>query len=127
MFGVCVCVLRHAEKNVVKTVFGFKHASVCTFKTCIPAPRAHVSTHTCARGAGTHGDVLNVHTEAFLNPHTEGRGVIVSSAYQNLPTYGNHLLQRFTKETFVCIFPTFNCEHRLRTTCPDSSNHSLAL
>ena len=42
----------------------------CTFKTfsCVPAPRAHVET--CARGARTHGDVLNVHTEPFLNPHT---------------------------------------------------------
>ena len=26
--------------------------------------------NTCARGAGIHGDVLNVHTEAFLKPHT---------------------------------------------------------
>ena len=49
---------------------GFKNASVCTLKTCpcVPAPRARVET--CSRGAGIHGDVLNVHTEAFLNPHT---------------------------------------------------------
>ena len=26
--------------------------------------------NTCARGAGIHGDVLNVHTEAFLKPNT---------------------------------------------------------
>ena len=26
--------------------------------------------NTCARGAGIHGDVLNVHTVTFLNPHT---------------------------------------------------------
>ena len=32
----------------------------------------HVHLHlpTCGRGAGTHGDVLNLHTEAFLNVHT---------------------------------------------------------
>ena len=44
MFGVCG--LRHAE-NVEKPVFGFKNASVCTFKTspCMPAPRAHVLKH----------------------------------------------------------------------------------
>ena len=31
----------------------------------------------------------------------EGAGVVIaSSAYQNLPTYGYHVLQRFTKETF---------------------------
>ena len=35
---------------------------VCdTLKTpCMPAPRAHVFS-TCARGAGIHGDVLNVY------------------------------------------------------------------
>ena len=32
-----------------------------------------VCVSTCARGAGTHGSVLNVDTEAFLNPHTRGR------------------------------------------------------
>ena len=48
-----------------------QNVSVCTFTTspCVPAPRAHVS-NTCARGAGIHGDVLNVHTEAFLKPNT---------------------------------------------------------
>ena len=57
--GVCVvCVLRHAEKNVEKTVFGFKNASVCTFKTspCVPAPRAHVFQHV---------RVVPVHTGTF--------------------------------------------------------------
>ena len=36
--------------------------AVCdTLKTpCVPAPRAHVFS-TCARGAGIHGDVLNVY------------------------------------------------------------------
>ena len=40
-----------------------ENVSVCTgtTRTCF---------NTCARGAGIHGDVLNVHTEAFLNPHT---------------------------------------------------------
>ena len=35
---------------------------VCdTLKTpCMPAPRAHVFS-TCARGAGIHGDLLNVY------------------------------------------------------------------
>ena len=30
---------------------------------------------TCGRGAGAHRDVLIVHTEAFLNLHTEGLSV----------------------------------------------------
>ena len=46
--------------------------SVCSFKTssCVPAPRPHVVPH--ARGAGTLGDILNLHTEAFFQcatPH----------------------------------------------------------
>ena len=60
-----------------------------TTRTCVS---------TCARGAGTHGYVLNVHTEAFLNPHTEE--VVANSAYQEKLTYSSHLAtQRFTKET----------------------------
>ena len=41
-----------------------QNVPVCTgtTRTCVT---------TCARGAGTHGDVLNLHTEAFLNVHTE--------------------------------------------------------
>ena len=37
---------------------------------------------------------MNVHTEAFLDGHTAVRGVIVSSANQNLPTLGYHVPQR---------------------------------
>ena len=40
------------------TVCTFKNASVCTGTT--PA-----CVTTCGRGAGTHGDVLNLHTEVF--------------------------------------------------------------
>ena len=47
--------------------------------------------NTCGCGDGTHGDVLN--------GHTGRREVIVSSAYQNLPTKGYHVPQRFNKET----------------------------
>ena len=44
---------------------------VCPFKTspCVPATRAHVF-YTCARVAGTHGDILNGHTEGFSACHT---------------------------------------------------------
>ena len=75
VFGVCVCVdvgvsrshpsLSHSSPRV-----HFQNVTVCTSTT--PA-----SVSTCARGAGTHGDVLNVHTEGVLSLHT---GVIASSA-----------------------------------------------
>ena len=44
-------------------VCGFKNVPVCTgtTRTCF---------NTCARGAGIHGDVLNVHTAALLKPNT---------------------------------------------------------
>ena len=40
-----------------------RNVPVCTGTTS-------TSFNTCARGAGIHGDVLNVHTEAFLKPNT---------------------------------------------------------
>ena len=57
MFGVCVS-CGTLKKNVEKPVFGFKNASVCTFKTspCMPAPRAHVLQHV---------RVVPVHTGTF--------------------------------------------------------------
>ena len=64
---------------------------------------------TCARGAGTHGDVLNVHTPSSLllqqTTHTHAKKkdknerkkeITVRTAYQNLPTKGYHVPQRFT-------------------------------
>ena len=74
--AVCgLCVLRHAEK-VEKPVCGFKNASECTFKfqnVPVYAGTPCTCVSTCARGAGTHGYVLNAHTEAFSNPHTDSR------------------------------------------------------
>ena len=60
VFGVCVCVCVCCGtlKNVEKTVWGFKNASVCGFKTspCMPAPRVHVFQHV---------RVVPVHTGTF--------------------------------------------------------------
>ena len=50
--------------------------------------------------------------------------VIVSSAYQNLPTYGYHVLQRFTKETFGSfLFSSVRRDWEQHV--PDPSNDSL--
>ena len=40
---------------------------------CMPAPRAHVFS-TCARGAGIHGDVLNVYQVEGEGEWVGGRG-----------------------------------------------------
>ena len=103
---------------------------------------------TSARGAGTHGGVLNLHTGTFLNVHTpslpssnaphthakkkrdknegEQEEVTVSSAYQNLPTYGYHVIQRFTTETIGC-YPLSSLRISREQHVPDSSNHSLCM
>ena len=51
------------DDDSLPSVCGFKKVTVCTgtTRTCF---------NTCARGAGIHGNVFNVHTEAFLNPNT---------------------------------------------------------
>ena len=74
--------------------------SVCGFKTspCVRSklPRVYVQNfpvctgttrtcfNTCSRGAGIHGDVLNVHTVTFLNPHTS-----FSTFFQGAATHTN--------------------------------------
>ena len=104
---VCLCVLRHAEKTWKNRVWIQKRLRVYIQNVPVCTGTTHTCVSTCARGAGTHGDVLNVHGHG-------AQGVIASSAYQNLPTYGFHGLQRCTKETFAI----FKFENRLRTTCP---------
>ena len=82
---VCLCVCVFVCCGMVKK--REKKKTVCTMKTppCVHSKRPRVYRqqahmfHTCGLGAGTHGDVLNVHTESVLNLHT---AVIASSAYQ---------------------------------------------
>ena len=83
---------------------------------------------TCGRGAGTHGDVLNLHTEVFWTDTRGGGGrrVIVSSACQNLPTEGHHVPQRFTKETLESL-PIQSLRTGRTRHVPDSFNHLLYL
>ena len=116
VFGVCVCVccgtLKKREKKK-KRVWIRKRLRVCIQNVPVYAGTTRTCVSTRARGAGTHGDVLNLHTEGVLYIHR----VIVSSAYQNLPTYGYHVTRRFTKSNHW-ILPIFKFENRLRTTCP---------
>ena len=60
-----VCVLEHAEKNVKKPCVRTKRVRVYVQNVPVYAGTTRACVSTCARGAGTHGDVLNVHTEAF--------------------------------------------------------------
>ena len=71
----------------------------------------------CARGAGTNGDVLNVHTGTFFigktcvfyHVHDHLNRMLGSSLIDNFlltmngPHLGYHVLQRFTEETLESL------------------------
>ena len=119
---VVVVVMWRAWRGTLKT-------PVCPSKTppCVrsKSPRvcghhAHMLKHMCAwcphaRGR-KHGGVSGGHTE----------GVVASSVYQNLPTEGYHVPQRFTKQTFG-PFPFSSLRKGREQHVPDSSYHSLYL
>ena len=77
------CVVSCVVVCVVWRVWcGTLNTHVCSFKTppCEHSKRPRVYRqqvhmfYLCGRGAGTHGDVLNVHTEAFwMGTHGGGR------------------------------------------------------
>ena len=57
---------------------------------------------------------------------TRRAGVIASSAHQNLPTYGHHVLQRFTQKRLdLFLFPSLKIDREQHVA--DSPNHSLYL
>ena len=69
--GVCVAA---RWQDVENPVCGFKkRLRVYIQNVPVYGGTTRTCVSTCTRGAGTHGYVLNVHTEAFLNPHTGGR------------------------------------------------------
>ena len=96
----------------------------------------HLSFSLHFRGAGTHGDVLNLHTEVSETDtrgrgggekEGEGRGVTVSSAnHETAHVELSRALERFTERN-----PWFLPIQGLRTGreqhVPESSNHSLYL
>ena len=69
VFGVYVClcvflcVLLHTEKNVKKNRVWIQRRLRVYIQN---VPVYTGTTRTCARGAGTHGDVLNPHTVFFF-------------------------------------------------------------
>ena len=73
--GVCLCVLKHDGKTWKNPLFGFKkRLRVYIQNVPVYAGTTRTCVETCARGAGTHGDVLNPHTEGVLYIHTRRAG-----------------------------------------------------
>ena len=86
-----------------------QNVSVCTGTMCI-------CVSTCARGAGIHGDVLNVHTGAFFFEWTHGvrrEGVVVSLLFSSVnkcvltslehlnPMLGSSLIANFLRRVIT--------------------------
>ena len=65
-------------------------------------PRPHVA-NTCARGAGTHGDVLNLHTEVFsacqAAPHSTPHTHTTHNTAHNTHTHHTHHTHHTTHNT----------------------------
>ena len=78
--------------------FGVGEEGVCTFKTssCVPAPREHVEKRV-GRGAGAHGDVLNVYTGGRVGIHLR---VFQCVAHQTHTTTTNNT----TPENSHCFY-----------------------
>ena len=108
VFDVCVC-CGTLKKRGKKRIWLEERLRVYIRNVPVYAGTTRTCVETCAwcrytrrRFERTHGDVLN--------PHTGGRGVIVSSAHPNLPTHGYHVLQKFTTRN-RWIFPIFKFEN----------------
>ena len=73
--GRCCVRCRGAVAAIQNARVSVQNVRVCPSKTspCMPAPR----------GAGTHGKVLNEHTESFLNPHTGGFAAFHTTTQDN--------------------------------------------
>ena len=115
--GVClVCVLWHVEKTWKNRIWLQKRLRVYIQNVPVYAGTTRTCVETCARGAGTHGDVLNRTHGDVLNPHTGAGG----HRQFCLPKFAHVRLSRASEvhERNFWIFPIFKCENRSRTTCP---------
>ena len=107
------------KKREITRVSIQKRSRVYIQNVSVYAGTTRTCVSTCARGAGTHQDVLNVHTGS--------KGWIIgSSAYQNLPTYGITCFRGSPKKPMDLTH--FQLKNRSREQhVADSSNHSLCL
>ena len=97
---VVVCVVSRVYVQKRLRVYVQKRLRVYVQNVPVCTGTTPACVTTCGRGAGTHGDVLILHTEGFFCTYTrwrreeerERREVTVSSAYQEKPTKSSHLV-----------------------------------
>ena len=121
----CVCVCCGTLKNVEKTRMWIPtRLRVYIRNVPVYAGTTRICFSTCARGAGTHGYVLNIHTEAFLKPHTEGRRqfCLPRKAHVEFSLGPREVHQR---NPWILHFFSLRIDREQHV--PDSTNHSLYL
>ena len=89
------------------------HMSVQNVPVCTGTTRT--CFNTCARGAGMHGDVSNVHTEAFLNPHTGFSRFFSVPQHTNTHTHQTHTTTTNNTTTTTTHTTQHNTQHHTET------------
>ena len=124
---VCLCVLRHAEKRGKPRVSIQKRLRVYIQNVPVSTGTTRTCVSTCARGAGTHGDFLNVHTGTVgMDTRRDGRGsspVLLSRICQRMVV----TCFRGSPKIFFGSFPFSSLRKDRKQHVPDFSNHSLYL
>ena len=108
---MCLCVLRHAEKTWKNPCVDSKTLRVSIQNVLVCTGTTPTCATTCVRGAGTHGDVSNVHTGRFEWTHG-GHG---GHRQFCLPEFAHVWLSRASEvhQRNFWIFPIFKFENRL--------------
>ena len=118
--AVCCCVVWHAEKppcvdsKRLSCVHSKRHVNAGNTRTCFS---------TCARGAGTHGDVLNVHTGTLWTGHKGSSPILLT---KKSPRRVITCFRGSPKVTTGCC-PCSSLRIDREQHVSDSSNHSLYL
>ena len=102
-----------------------KHPRVSVHNVPVYAGTTRTRVSTCARGAGTHWDVLNAHTEGFFVHTRRGRRSSLV-LFTKICPHGVITCFRFTKSNHW-ILPILSLRISRTRNVPDSSNHSLYL
>ena len=97
-----------------------KRPRVCARNVTVCTGTTRTCFNTCARGAGIHGDVLNVHTEAFLKPNT---GFPCFSACRNTHKHTFQTHTTTTNNTTTTTTTNYN-QQQPTTTHNDTQRHT---
>ena len=118
---VCCCCVCGAWCGTLKTpCVDSKRLHVYIRNVPVYADNTHTCFSTCVHGAGTHKDVLNVHTKAFLNLHTV---VVAKNHARRVLTCPRGSPRGSPSNSWISTILRIDLEQHV----PDSASHSLHL